>query len=427
MNHTSGILLFLSFLLSFSLSAQNNEIKNYDHVYVDNIQSVKFHIDGLFLSYPIIELNSTNQLRLSFDDLDADNKNYVYSFIHCNRDWQPSQLTEMEYLDGFSEEQIQDFRFSFKTIKPFTHYEILLPNNYVKWTKSGNYLLVVYDNSNQKRPVITRRFMVVESRVKISPQMVRPAKVSKARTHQEIDFIVDHDKFPLRNPRQEIRAVILQNGRWDNAIEEVEPLFLRTNRMLFDYQDKIVFPAGNEFRTLDMRSLRYISQNISSIERMDDIFEVTLYKDRKRNGQPFLSRQDLNGNFVIESLDENNFELSSDYANVLFILYSPQPLYDQEVFVVGNFTDWEMKASNKMVYNDIVNGYVAKIPLKQGFYDYAYGVKPLNDDNAYSPNLEEIEGDWHETDNQYTILIYYKPFGERFDRLVGAVTFRSFQ
>jgi hypothetical protein len=177
-----------SFLIC-SAQAQNSDVKNYDHVYADNIASVKFHIDGLFLSYPIIELNSTNQLRLSFDDLDADNKNYVLFLYPLQSRLQPSQLTEMEYLDGFSEEQVQDFRFSFKTIKPFTHYEILLPNNYVKWTKSGNYILVVYDNSQQKKPVITRRFMVVESRVKISPRMVRPAKVSKIQTHQEIDSL----------------------------------------------------------------------------------------------------------------------------------------------------------------------------------------------------------------------------------------------
>ncbi len=420
-------LAIIFFISSYSmLWSQSNDLKNYDHVYVDNIKSVKFHIDGLFLSYPILELNSDNQLRFSFDDLDADNKNYVYSFIHCDRDWQPSQLSEMEYLDGFSEEQFQDYRFSFKTIKAYTHYELRFPNNYVKLKKSGNYLLVVSDYGRQKAPIITRRFVVVESRVRITPQMVRPAKVSKTRTHQEIDFIVDHDKFPLRNPRQEIKAVILQNGRWDNAIEGVEPLFLRTNRMLFDYQDKIVFPAGKEFRVLDMRSLRYTSQNISSIERVDNMWEVTMFKDQKTNGLPYLSRQDLNGNFVIESLDENNFDLSGDYANVLFVLYSPQPIHDKEVYVIGNFTDWEMKPSNKMVYNNVINGYVAKLPVKQGFYDYAYGVKSSNDTEAYSPNLTEIEGDWHETENQYTIIIYYRPFGERFDQIVGAITFRSF-
>jgi len=424
MKHFFYLGIFLFFLPQ--LSAQNDEIKNYDHVYRDNIKSVKFHIDGLYLSYPIVELNSNNQLILSFDDLDADNKNYVYSFIHCDRDWQPSQLTEMEYLDGFSEEQINNYRFSFKTIKTYTHYEVLLPNNYVKWTKSGNYLLVVYDNTNQKTPVITRRFMVVDSRVRITPQMVRPAKVSKTKTHQEIDFAVDHEKFPLRNPRQEIKAFVLQNGRWDNAIQEIEPLFLRTNRMLFDYQDRIVFPGGKEFRSLDMRSLRYVSQNISSIERKEDIFEVTVYKDRKTAGQSYLSRPDLNGNFVIESLDESNFDLSGDYANVLFALYSPQPLYEKEVYVVGNFTDWEMKTTNKMVYNNVINAYVAKIPIKQGFYDYAYGVRPANDPSVFSPNLSEIQGNWHETENQYTILIYYRPFGERYDQLVGATTFKSF-
>ncbi len=420
-------LLFLFLLGLGVIHAQQDDLKNYDHVYRDNIRSIKFHINGLFTSYPIVELNSSNQLLLSFDDLDADAKNYVYSFIHCDRDWQPSQLTEMEYLDGFSAEQINDFRFSFKTIKAYTHYEVLLPNNYVKWTKSGNYLLVVYEYGQQKTPVFTRRFMVVDSRVRITPQMVRPAKASKTRTHQEIDFAVDHDKFPLRNPRQEIKATILQNGRWDNAIQEVEPLFLRTNLMLFDYQDRIVFPGGKEFRSLDMRSLRRLAQNISSIERLDTIFEITLFKDQKRAGQSYLTVPDLNGNFVIESFDENNNDLSSDYARVLFALYSPQPIYDKEIFVVGSFCDWEMTDMNKMVYNNIINAYVTKITMKQGFYDYAYGVRPANDAKAYSPDLSEIEGDWHETENQYTILIYYRPFGERYDQLVGAVTFQSFQ
>lgn len=410
-----------------SVEAQDPSLKNYDHIYVDHIKSVKFHINGLLLSYPIVELGTSTQLRLSFDDLDGDNKNYVYSFIHCNQDWQPSQLTEMEYLDGFSDERFNDFRFSFRTIKNFTHYELLLPNNYTKWRVSGNYILVVYEDEGDKIPVITKRFVVVESKVQITPTLTRTAKVSKSRTHHEIDFIVDHDKFPLRNPRQEIRAVVLQNGRWDNAIERIEPLFLRSNRMLFDYQDKITFPANNEFRQLDLRTLRFNGPNIASIERLDDIFKVQLFRDELRFDQPYLFFQDTNGDFVIESLDENNFELSSDYADVLFILKTPKAFPNKEVYITGAFENWEMLERNKMTYNPAINSYIGRLRLKQGFYSYGYGVRDKDDDETYSPDFSLIEGNFRDTENQYTILVYYRPFGERYDRVIGAVTFSSFQ
>lgn len=423
-------LLLLTALLFFYLNpvfSQNPRLVNYDHTYVDHIKSVKFHLDNLFFSYPIVTLNSQNRLRLSFDDLEADNKNYVYSLIHCDRDWQPSQLTEMEYLDGFSEERINDFRLSFRTIKSFTHYELTLPNNYVRWRVSGNYILVVYEDGGDKIPVISKRFVVVEPEVRVTPTITRTAQASKSRTHQEIDFIIDHDKFPLRNPRQEIRAVVLQNGRWDNAIENLEPLFLRTNRMVFDYQNKITFPAGNEFRQLDLRSFRYRGQNMASIERQDDIFKVQLFRDQSRKKQPYLFFQDTNGDFIIETQDENNFDLSSDYGDILFILNTEGALGDKEIYVTGTFENWEMLERNKMTYNPAINSYVAKIRMKQGYYTYGYATKDLGDTEAYSPDFTALEGNFTETENNYSILVYYRPFGERYDRVIGAVTFNTAQ
>ncbi len=428
--NTSNRFLFFLFTLIVSTSytlAQDYELKNYDHNYSANIQSVKFHITGLPLSYPIIDFNSNSSLSLSFDDLDGDGKNYVYSFVHCDQNWQPSQLTQMEYLDGFSEERINDFRFSFNTIKNYAHYEVELPNNYVTWKVSGNYLLVVYEDEGEQKPVLTRRFVVVETQVRITPTITRTAKVSKSRTHQEIDFIVDHDKFPIRSPRQEVRGVVLQNGRWDNAVTNIEPLFLRNNRMLFDYQDRVVFEAGNEFRNLDLRSFRFQSRNMASIERLDTIFKVQLLRDRPRYNQPFLNIEDTNGDYVIENLEQNNFDLTSDYADVIFILTPKKLLADKDLYVVGAFTNWEMLESNKMIYNPAISSYLAKIRLKQGFYSYNYATKPIDDQKAYSPDFSTIEGNFHDTENQYLILIYYRPFGERYDRVIGAATFSSFQ
>ncbi|MEL7119719.1 MAG: DUF5103 domain-containing protein [Bacteroidota bacterium] len=415
------LLFFFSIGFPLLSLGQNSEVVNYDHIYKESIKSVKFTVKGLFLTYPIVDLQSNVQLQLSFDDLDADNKNYSYYFVHCDQNWQPSQLTEMEYLEGFSEERINDFRFSFNTIKTYTHYEVSLPNEYIRWTKSGNYLLIVF-NEKTGEPIITRRFVVVENLVQIEPVMRRPAKASKTQTHHEIDFVVNLKQFNVKNPRQEVKATILQNGRWDNAIQELPPLFIRGNQLLYDYQDKIVFPAMKEFRTLDLRTFRSLTQNIASIERLDDVFEIQLYKDKKRFNQPYLFRQDLDGNFVVETFDRANQDLSGDYADVLFLLYSPTEYDEKEIFVTGGFADWEMLPYNKMTYNEMIKCYVAKVRLKQGLIDYGYAVK--SSENQFSPNFDEIEGNWQETNNMYTILIYYRPFGERYDRVIGAATLK---
>lgn len=414
------LLLFLPLVLF----AQDENLKNYDYVYDNNIRSVRFHVAGLVLTYPIIDLNSGAQLALSFDDLGEDVKDYLYTVVHCNADWTPSNLMISEYIDGFSEETIDQYNYSFKTMMEFTHYEVALPNEDMRFKKSGNYLLKVYDNEDEKTLVITRRFMVVEPIMQVIPRVVRPAMVSKSKTHQEIDFKITHQGFEVRNPRVEITAAVLQNGRWDNAITSLHPIFTRTEEQSFDYQNKIVFPAGKEFRQIDLRSLEKNPGTVKSVERYGDTYDVTLFKDKKRINQTYLEWKDINGNFLIETFDENDPDLESDYAKVFFTLSSPTEYYDADVYIFGGLSDWQVKPEFKMVYNPAINSYVAKVLLKQGFYNYLYVVVPQETQQL---DFEETEGDWYEAENEYTILIYYRPFGARYDRILAAYTFDSRQ
>jgi hypothetical protein len=374
-------------------------------------------------------MNSGATLTLSFDDLDADVKDYFYTIEHCDIDWQPSILEDMEYIDGFIEERINDFEFSFKTFWPYTHYELTLPNGDMEWTKAGNYLLKIYDDTRDRKLVLTRRFVVIDPQVQIAPNVVRANQVSKLRTHQEIDFNVDHEQLNINNPVQEVRAVILQNGRWDNAITGLPPKFVRPNTMIFDYQNKVVFPGLKEFRNLDLRSLRRVPFNVFSVKQSDDGFLVQLKTDQRRDQLAYTTFNDLNGNYIIGTTDQKDKQLSSEYVDVFFELEADRYL-DADIYLYGALTDWRIQESFRMEYDQTLNAYLGAALLKQGYYDYAYVAVPNSyDPSSFAdqpePSFEAVEGNSNETLNEYTIIIYYKPFGSRYDIPIGSLTFSS--
>ena len=237
---------FVSLFSIIAFSQEEDEGLLYtDHVYIDDLKSVKFYSNGYLISMPVLIAGDPTSLVLSFDDISGDDvKDYTYTVVHCDADWTPSRLSHMEYVDGFDEVRIENFEYSFKAKSIYTHYWVNVPNRDMTFTKSGNYLLKVYEDESDKRLAITRRFIVVDDQVEVEAKMSRPAKVSNNMTHQEIDFKVIHKNFEINNPRQELTAVVIQNSQWNTAITDLKPLFSRFEEQSFDYQDKVVFPAG---------------------------------------------------------------------------------------------------------------------------------------------------------------------------------------
>ncbi len=418
-----------------------------DKVYVDNIKTVQCYNGKDILSDPIVELNSSEQIVLRFDDMDAEIKDYIYTFVHCDKNWKPSALEDIEYIDGFTDEEIDYAEFSTNTLVEYSHYSIALPNENITWTLSGNYLLKVYEDEDEKKLVLTRRFMVVESIMSIAISLDYPTNVGKLKTHHEIDFDIIHKDVRIKNPQNDIYVVVMQNDRWDNAITDLVPIFYRENKLVYDYQDKIVFPALKEFRWLDMRSFRFKSDKIRNIERFSDGYIVDLKRDKKRGFKPFSTVFDVNGNFIIQDLDRTqnlistntvtlrnlfNKELATydvernnletDYADVYFSLAAPVEIDDREVYLFGAFSEWGLRDEFKMEYNDELKAYETKVELKQGYYNYFYAVI---DPKTKEIDLEEIEGNWYETENEYSILVYYTPQGAQYDKLVAVKQFRS--
>jgi hypothetical protein len=457
MKYIFSITLFL--LLTCKISAQDENIRYQDWTYNPNIKSVKLNINGYPISYPILFLGSSGQLRLSFDELRADIKSYIYTIEHCTKDWESSDLPESQYLEGFGEEDIEQFDYSFNTTALFTHYSLTFPNEDIQILISGNYLLKVYEDEDEKKLALTRRFIVVDPITEVTGRMMRPAMVDKNRTHQELEFFVNHESYDIRNPMGELSATVLQNGNWQTAIKNVKPKFNRGETQSFDYRNKFVFLAGKEFRYADIRGFDIRTSSIHTIEKSDDKIDVYLFTEEKRRGETYFDWVDSNGHFIIENRDGRNInlnqqqdstvinaageqvnmrvrrsgsffnaqwqrdaDLESDYGNVFFTLKSPTEYYDSDIYIYGALSDWQFKEEFKMTFNPAVNSYVAKVELKQGYYDYMYAEKPKGKN---IPDFETTEGSWHETENEYLILIYHSPFGSRYDRLIGAKTLNS--
>ena len=132
---TQKLLLILTFIVAgFSLKAQTPVI---DSIYSENIKTVILGKEGVEMSLPIIQLGSNERLMLRFDEL-GDNPNfYRYRIDHCTHDWQISDISVSDYMNGFEEGSIENQKFSFTTIEHYTNYWQTIPNNMSSFAASG--------------------------------------------------------------------------------------------------------------------------------------------------------------------------------------------------------------------------------------------------------------------------------------------------
>jgi hypothetical protein len=405
----------LGMLLSpFLLVAQDYYFE--DFVYSESIKSVKFTPYGSPADFPVAELGSSDRLHLSFDDLDAVDKRYTYKIIHCDRDWNRSKIDEMDYLEGFNGEEIRDSYHSISTKIDYVHYDLVLPNDYVQWIISGNYLLIVLDENDY--PIITKRFLVAEPSVSIHAEFINPKKVSQLKTHQCLNLEINYDDFYIRDPLNEVTVTVLQNFKWIDAIQNRKAKNLMGNTLIFDPFEPFTFPALKEFRNFDTRSLVYTSRFVYSIRASRYKIDVLLEKDKKRTFSNFISDPDANGQFVLDNKDSKYGVQGAEYTNVAFTLESPLPFENHDIYVIGRFSDWQLYDTNLMRYDTDNGFYVADILLKQGYYDYLYALV----DEEGNIDLTALEGNWYETDNNYYVLVYLREFGGIYDRLIAMYT-----
>ena len=351
-------------------------------------------------------------LKLSFDDLDADNKEYKYKIEHMTHDWKPSNLTSNQYINGFNENEIFNVTNSFNTLQPYTHYSVEIPNQNTVITKSGNYLLSVLNDDYEV--VFSRRCVFYEDIATVGVAVFRSRDTKHNMQKQTVQFSVNHPALVINNPNQEINISLFQNHNWATVINNIQPQFIKPQQLLYNHTLKTDFWGGNEFLNFDSKHIRSTSLNVAKTERKD-IYHSYLYTDEQRADKIYTYNPDINGQFVVRTLEANDAKTEADYSMLHFSLDAFEPFYDKQVFVYGAFNNYQLSNENKMKYNAVDERYYAEIKFKQGFYNYSYVTLDKNN----TIDLNEVDGSFYQTENEYTVIVYYKPFGEIYDRVIG--------
>ena len=357
-----------SFDDSNDLIREDNYIRYEDHVYRPSIKSPQLYISGEPLSLPVLFLNDGKQLELHFDDLKKDFQTYSYDFVHCNANWEPSGLVSTEYIQGFFNAFIEEYEYSFNTLFPFIHYYLKFPNNDIRFTKSGNYLLKVYRNNDPNDLILTRRFFVIDQRIRIDAS-VKMATLARYRDYkQEVDFTINHSSYPIQDPYNDLKVMISQNRRWDNAISDLKPLFVRTPELVYNYERENLFNGNNEFRFFNTSDLRYQSINVDGIQIMDGQTHVYILAEEPRSYQRYFYWDDINGNRLIQRDDSDNANRAADYIKAHFTLKRETEVTGGDLYVFGALTDWKFIPEFKMEYVPVSKEYRTTALIKQGYY-----------------------------------------------------------
>ncbi len=388
-----------------------------DKIYKSNIATAQLFQYGNQLQLPVYTLNSGDRFQLEFDDLDGNFKSYYYTYQLCDYNWKPVNLSAFDYIKGFTQNRITTYRYSSIALTRYTHYQAILPEQNSLPIRSGNYLVKIFLDGDTAKLAFTKRLLVVENKASVAASVVQLLGAQNFTTYQKVRFTVTTSDLNAFSAAQQIKVVVLQNNRWDNAQKDIIPTFVRGNVLDYSNENIAQFPGGKEWRWLDLRSFRLQSDRIDHADYGKTYTNMYMVPDVDRSAQRYVYYPDYNGSFNIVTYESINPFWQGDYATVKFSFAAPggKPLSGKNIFVAGQFTGFEASDKYKMRFNEITGLYEVSVYMKQGYYAYTY----LLEDEKGVDNTNILEGNYWETENNYTVLVYYKSFTDRTDQLIG--------
>lgn len=358
--------------------------------------------------------NLTDNFKLEFDDLFGNEANYYYEIIHCNYDWSPSELSRNEYLQGFDGQRIQEYTNSFNTLQLYSHYSLTFPNKFTQFRVSGNYVIKIL---NEEREVVfSRKFMLYEELVTVPMQIKRSRTNTTLNSKQNIEFSVISKTIPFQSPLKNVKVCLLQNGQLNTAITNIKPMYTIGNDLIYKYDAETQFWAGNEYLYFENKEVRAVRNFIQSVDLSSGIYNSHLYTNPARANLPYTYFPDINGNFVVQSINAEKNEVESDYTWVFFSLSAPSFYDKKDLYISGMFNNYALTADYKLDYNENTRNFEKAVLIKQGFTNYQYVIA---DSTGKIDQENAIDGNFYQTENNYFALIYYRENNQRYDRIIG--------
>ncbi len=382
-----------------------------------NIKTISFRVNGNNV-IPFFKLGET--FELSFDDLYGDEADYYYTITQYNYDWSaPSDLAKVEYLNGVDNQRIITYENSFNTLQLYSHYRQVFPNRFNQITKSGNYLITILNDEGEI--VFSRKFIIYEDQVSVGLLVRRARDFESLDGKQNIEMTINYGDRILQNPIQNVRVTLFQNGNLKNSISNIKPQFTLGAELIYRYNKETQFWGGNEAYSIDNKIIRATNNTVAKVTSGENIYNTYLYVNTPRRNQPYTYFPDINGNFFIQNINAVNSQIESDYSWVYFALNTPN-MPDKNIYIVGMFNNYNLSDEYKMEFDKNSGLYEKAILLKQGFTNYQYVV---TDKSGKIDNENAIDGNFFQTENNYTAIVYYRGNNERYDRVIGIANTNS--
>ena len=361
---------------------------------------------------PVFQLGDPFQLE--FDDLYATEANYYYTLTLCDYDWKPAELTKNEYLQGFDDQRIQEHTNSLNTLQLYAHYKLSLPNRTTKIKVSGNYILKILDEDREL--VFAKKLIIYENMVSVPLQIRRARGSFELNTKHNLDFTIKSNTLTFVNPLKNVNVLLMQNGQFATAIKNIKPQYTIGNDLVYRYDTQTQFWAGNEFLFFDSKDIRVPANNISYVDTKGGVYQSHLFNNDARGKNIYTFFPDANGNFSIRNLNAENNNIEADYSWVYFTLTAPSYFGKGDIYVNGMFNNFNLTPENKMEYNATKGIYEKAIMIKQGFTNYQYVIA---DKSGKIDQEKAVDGNYFQTENNYTVLVYYRDINQRYDRVIG--------
>jgi len=376
------------------------------------IQTLQLKANGDWLRPPVINLESSDYIEICFDEFSANQTRFTYSVIHCNADWTKSSLTTGEYMTGFQNQLLHDYEPSFNTTMDYVHYKQHFPNDDVRFLVSGNYAILISEEGKENNPVLSACFSVVEQQTKIQMSITTNTDIDFNKSHQQLSVTIDYPSN-IFSTMQDFKIYALQNNRRDNMVLLAAPSGVQPGKLTYQHNRKLIFEAGNEYRRFETVSTQYNGMNVQSVSYYSPYYHQTLFSDDLRSRKSYIYDEDQNGKFFIRSNDAYNYDTESDYTFVHFSLPCEHPFSD-DIYILSEAFYNLLDERSKMKYNYENKAYEKAVLLKQGLYNYLYVSQK---DGRATTGL--AEGNYFQTENEYMVLVYYRPPGGRYDKLTG--------